>query len=90
MDAMRMLIASADNNPTQRVHSNLAGRCHEVAVELTLGDESDTGRGRRHDPDLVIATTLTRDRGSSRIHRTDWSGACPSISFGVSINAPTA
>ena len=32
-----LLLASAYNSLTQRVHVELAGRGHEVAVELVLG-----------------------------------------------------
>ena len=34
-----LLIASAYNSMTQRVHAELADRGHEVSVELALGDE---------------------------------------------------
>ena len=34
-----LLMASAYNSLTQRVHAELADRGHEVSVELALGDE---------------------------------------------------
>ena len=34
-----LLIASAYNSMTQRVHAELADRGHEVSVELALGGE---------------------------------------------------
>ena len=34
-----LLIASAYNSMTQRVHAELADRGHEVSVELALSDE---------------------------------------------------
>jgi putative two-component system hydrogenase maturation factor HypX/HoxX len=54
-----LLLASAYNSLTQRVHAELAGRQHEVAVELALGDELMREAVRRHDPDLIIAPMLT-------------------------------
>ena len=54
-----LLMASAYNSLTQRVHAELADRGHEVAVELALGDEVMRQAVRRHDPDLVIAPMLT-------------------------------
>src|SRR5215469_16659461 len=54
-----LLLASAYNSLTQRVHVELAGRGHEVAVELALGDEVVRRAVRRHCPDLVIAPMLT-------------------------------
>ena len=54
-----LLIASAYNSMTQRVHAELADRGHEVAVELALGDEQMRAGVRRHNPDLVIAPMLT-------------------------------
>ena len=54
-----LLMASAYNSLTQRVHVELADRGHEVAVELALGDEVMREAVRRHDPDLVIAPMLT-------------------------------
>jgi putative two-component system protein, hydrogenase maturation factor HypX/HoxX len=55
-----LLIASAYNSLTQRVHAELADRGHEVSVELALGDEVMRDGVRRYDPDLVIAPMLTR------------------------------
>jgi putative two-component system protein, hydrogenase maturation factor HypX/HoxX len=54
-----LLIASAYNSLTQRVHAELADRGHEVSVELALGDEVMRDGIRRFDPDLVIAPMLT-------------------------------
>ena len=54
-----LLVASAYNSLTQRVHAELAGRQHEVAVELALGHEVMREAVRGHDPDLVIAPMLT-------------------------------
>jgi putative two-component system hydrogenase maturation factor HypX/HoxX len=54
-----LLLASAYNSLTQRVHVELADRGHEVAVELALGDEVMRGAVRRHRPDLIIAPMLT-------------------------------
>jgi putative two-component system hydrogenase maturation factor HypX/HoxX len=55
-----LLIASAYNSMTQRVHTELADLGHEVSVELALGDEVMRDGVRRYDPDLVIAPMLTR------------------------------
>src|SRR5258708_38855554 len=55
-----LLIASAYNSMTQRVHAELADRGHEVSVELALGDEVMRDGVRRYDPDLIIAPMLTR------------------------------
>ena len=54
-----LLIASAYNSMTQRVHVELADLGHEVSVELALGDEVMREGVRRYDPDLVIAPMLT-------------------------------
>ena len=54
-----LLVASAYNSMTQRVHIELADRGHEVSVELALGDELMREGVRRCDPDLVIAPMLT-------------------------------
>jgi len=54
-----LLIASAYNSMTQRVHAELVDRGHEVSVELALGDEVMREGVRRYDPDLVIAPMLT-------------------------------
>jgi putative two-component system protein, hydrogenase maturation factor HypX/HoxX len=55
-----LLIASAYNSMTQRVHAELADRGHEISVELALGDEVMRDGVRRYDPDLIIAPMLTR------------------------------
>ena len=54
-----LLLASAYNSLTQRVHAELADRQHEVAVELALGSELMRAAVRRHHPDLIIAPMLT-------------------------------
>ncbi len=54
-----LLMSSAYNSMTQRVHAELADRGHEVSVELALGDEVMRDGVRRYDPDLVIAPMLT-------------------------------
>jgi putative two-component system protein, hydrogenase maturation factor HypX/HoxX len=54
-----LLMASAYNSLTQRVHTELTDRQHEVVVELALGDEVMRDAVRRHDPDLIIAPMLT-------------------------------
>jgi putative two-component system protein, hydrogenase maturation factor HypX/HoxX len=54
-----LLMASAYNSLTQRVHAELADRGHQVAVELALGDQVMRRAVRRHGPDLVIAPMLT-------------------------------
>src|SRR6516165_8313415 len=54
-----LLVASAYNSMTQRVHVELAGREHEVSVELALCDQVLRGGVARCDPDLVIAPMLT-------------------------------
>ena len=55
-----LLIASAYNSLTQRVHAELTDRGYEVSVELALGDDVMRDGVRRYDPDLVIAPMLTR------------------------------
>jgi putative two-component system protein, hydrogenase maturation factor HypX/HoxX len=54
-----LLLASAYNSMTQRVHAELADRGHEVSVELALSDEVMREGVLRYDPDLVIAPMLT-------------------------------
>jgi putative two-component system protein, hydrogenase maturation factor HypX/HoxX len=54
-----LLMASAYNSLTQRVHAELADRQHEVTVELALGEEVMREAVGRHDPDLIIAPMLT-------------------------------
>ncbi|MFI8950165.1 hydrogenase maturation protein [Streptomyces sp. NPDC053750] len=53
-----LLIASANNSLTQRVHAELRDRGHSVAVEVTTrGDDVRTAVDR-HAPDLVVAPML--------------------------------
>ena len=54
-----LLIASAYNSMTQRVHAELADRGHEVSVELALTEEVMRDGVSRYDPDLVLAPMLT-------------------------------
>ena len=54
-----LLVASAYNSMTQRVHTELADRGHEVSIELALGDDLLRDGVQRFDPDLVIAPMLT-------------------------------
>jgi putative two-component system protein, hydrogenase maturation factor HypX/HoxX len=54
-----LLVASAYNSMTQRVHVELADRGHDVSVELALSDEVMREGVRRWNPDLVIAPMLT-------------------------------
>jgi putative two-component system hydrogenase maturation factor HypX/HoxX len=54
-----LLISSAYNSLTQRVHAELADRGHEVSVELALGDEVMREAVHRFGPDLVVAPMLT-------------------------------
>ncbi|WP_330356922.1 enoyl-CoA hydratase-related protein [Streptomyces chartreusis] len=53
-----LLVASAFNSLTQRVHAELRDRGHKVAVELALPDRSLTEAVRRHAPQLVVAPML--------------------------------
>ncbi|MGW4870642.1 enoyl-CoA hydratase-related protein [Streptomyces chartreusis] len=53
-----LLVASAFNSLTQRVHAELRDRGHQVAVELALPDRSLTEAVRRHAPQLVVAPML--------------------------------
>ncbi|MEV6739709.1 enoyl-CoA hydratase-related protein [Streptomyces sp. NPDC051104] len=53
-----LLVASAFNSLTQRVHGELRDRGHTVAVELALPDGSLTEAVRRHAPQLVLAPLL--------------------------------
>ncbi|MFF5184466.1 enoyl-CoA hydratase-related protein [Streptomyces sp. NPDC000345] len=54
-----LLLASAFNSLTQRVHAALRDRGHTVAVELALShDGSLSETVRRHDPRLVVAPML--------------------------------
>jgi putative two-component system protein, hydrogenase maturation factor HypX/HoxX len=54
-----LLVASAYNSMTQRVHAELADQGLDVSVELALGDEVMREGVRRWDPDLIIAPMLT-------------------------------
>ncbi|MFD7258192.1 enoyl-CoA hydratase-related protein [Streptomyces sp. NPDC059874] len=54
-----LLVASAFNSLTQRVHAELRDHGHGVAVELALPSVDLAGAVRRHRPDLVVAPMLT-------------------------------
>ncbi|GLF93112.1 hydrogenase maturation protein [Streptomyces yaizuensis] len=54
-----LLIASAFNSLTQRVHTVLRDEDHTVAVHLVRGDEPLREAVRATDPDLIIAPMLT-------------------------------
>ncbi|MET8679003.1 hydrogenase maturation protein [Streptomyces sp. NPDC004647] len=54
-----LLVASAFNSLTQRVHAELADRGHTVAMEPALGEASIVEAVRRHAPRLVVAPILT-------------------------------
>ena len=54
-----LLISSAYNGLTQRVHVELADRGHEVSVELALSVDVMREAVSRFDPELVIAPMLT-------------------------------
>lgn len=53
-----LLVASAFNSLTQRLHAELGDRGHTLAVELVLHDESLPDAVRRHRPQLVVAPIL--------------------------------
>ena len=53
-----LLVASAFNSLTQRVHAELRDRGHLVALELALPDGSLTEAVHRHAPQLVVAPML--------------------------------
>jgi len=55
-----LLIASAFNSLTQRVHTELRDRGHTVGVELALGDDAVRAGVARFRPDLILAPMLTR------------------------------
>ncbi|MFB9366585.1 hydrogenase maturation protein [Kitasatospora albolonga] len=55
-----LLVASAFNSLTQRVHVELRERGHHVGVELALGDEALRAGAARFRPDLIVAPMLTR------------------------------
>jgi putative two-component system hydrogenase maturation factor HypX/HoxX len=54
-----LLVASAFNSLTQRVHVDLADRGHAVSVKLAVADEVLREGVRRDNPDLVVAPMLT-------------------------------
>ncbi|WP_329376517.1 enoyl-CoA hydratase-related protein [Streptomyces sp. NBC_01351] len=54
-----LLVASAFNSLTQRVHAELRDHGHSVAVELALPSADLADAVRRHRPDLVVAPMLT-------------------------------
>ncbi|MFE7775056.1 hydrogenase maturation protein [Streptomyces sp. NPDC057445] len=53
-----LLVASAYNSLTQRVHAELRDRGHGVAVELTPHSDAVRDAVRRHEPELVLAPML--------------------------------
>ncbi|GAA1424883.1 hydrogenase maturation protein [Streptomyces thermospinosisporus] len=53
-----LLIASAYNSLTQRVHAELRDRAHTVAVEVTATGDDVRAAVERHAPDLVLAPML--------------------------------
>ncbi|MFD3541427.1 hydrogenase maturation protein [Streptomyces sp. NPDC058662] len=53
-----LLVASAFNSLTQRVHAELRDHGHRVAVELALPGTDLAAAVRRHEPDLVLAPML--------------------------------
>ncbi|MEV6784691.1 enoyl-CoA hydratase-related protein [Streptomyces sp. NPDC051098] len=55
-----LLMASAFNSLTQRVHAELRDRGHSVVVELALHDTSFRDAVDRHHPELVVAPMLKR------------------------------
>ena len=61
-----LLIASAYNSMTQRVHAELADRERDVSVELALGDEVMRDAVRRFDPHLVGRALSHRPPGTPR------------------------
>ncbi|WP_024800653.1 hydrogenase maturation protein [Nocardia sp. BMG51109] len=54
-----LLVASAFNSLTQRVHTELRGLGHRVGVELALGDDLLRARVAQFGPDLILAPMLT-------------------------------
>ncbi|WP_280268128.1 hydrogenase maturation protein [Nocardia wallacei] len=54
-----LLVASAFNSLTQRVHTELRDRGHRVGVELALGDDLLRARVAQFAPDLILAPMLT-------------------------------
>ncbi|MFJ8076434.1 enoyl-CoA hydratase-related protein [Streptomyces sp. NPDC096176] len=53
-----LLVASAYNSLTQRVHAELRDRRHAVAVEVTPDGSAVRAAVQRHRPDLVVAPLL--------------------------------
>ncbi|MFF3327495.1 hydrogenase maturation protein [Streptomyces sp. NPDC002889] len=53
-----LLVASAYNSLTQRVHAELRDRRHTVAVEVVLDDASVRDAVHRYHPELVVAPML--------------------------------
>ncbi|WP_326756609.1 hydrogenase maturation protein [Streptomyces sp. NBC_01635] len=53
-----LLIASAYNSLTQRVHAELHDRGHAVAVEVTPRSPDVVAAVDRHEPDLIVAPML--------------------------------
>ncbi|TXS48463.1 hydrogenase maturation protein [Streptomyces sp. uw30] len=53
-----LLVASAFNSLTQRVHAELRDRGHKVAVELALPERPLADAVRRHRPQLIVAPML--------------------------------
>lgn len=54
-----LLVASAFNSLTQRVHTELRRLGHTVGVELALGDDLLRARVARFRPELILAPMLT-------------------------------
>ncbi|MFE5582646.1 hydrogenase maturation protein [Kitasatospora sp. NPDC056531] len=55
-----LLIATAFNSLTQRVHTELRERGHQVAVQLALGDDQMRAAVARVDPELILCPMLTK------------------------------
>ncbi|MFC9893723.1 hydrogenase maturation protein [Nocardia sp. NPDC127579] len=55
-----LLVASAFNSLTQRVHAELRDRGHHIGVELALGDDQLRAGVARFRPDLILAPMLTK------------------------------
>ncbi|MEV4556370.1 hydrogenase maturation protein [Kitasatospora sp. NPDC049285] len=55
-----LLVASAFNSLTQRIHTELRALGHTVSVELALGDEPVRAAVARFGPDLILCPMLTR------------------------------
>ncbi|MFI1422131.1 hydrogenase maturation protein [Streptomyces sp. NPDC020731] len=53
-----LLIASAYNSLTQRVHAELRDRGHAVSVEVTPAGRDVVAAVHRHDPELIVAPLL--------------------------------